>query len=464
MTSEAPRAVTPTPPSGPRGIAALRSLERLRVDFLAELGRLHDAYGDVCLISGAGQRYLVLFHPDDVERVHVGAAASVRKGFAIRRARRLLGNGIITSEGEFHGSQRRIVHPCLQRRRVAGYAADMVAETDRVVDDFPAAGGEVDLERAMGNIGLGIIGRTMLGVDLRGDAAVVYRALDVARGQFAATLAPLAPVTSLLPLPGPLAFRSARRTLRRVVGEAIDSRQRAGTADDDPDLLDLLLASRDDAGRPMPRRQVVDEALTMVLAGHETVANTLAWTLHLLGRHPELRERLVDEVDSVLGGATPTAEDAERLPWVRAAFLETLRLYPQCYSMTRTALEPIDCPHVRIERGWEIIVPQWTIHRDPRWWPDPERFDPTRFLDAAPGRATGDRPKYAYFPFSGGRRACIGQPFSMLEGVMVLARLLQRVELAPVAASPQPSPHAVFTLWPGSFRMHATPRASAATA
>jgi len=439
------------------------------VDLLDELARLHAAHGDICMVAGAGQRLVVLWEPRDVEQVFIRDSQLVRKGFAYRRARRLLGNGLITSDGAFHLRQRRMLQPCLQPRRLTPYGEVMIEETDRTLASWPTAG-EIDIERDLGRLGLAVIGRTLFDRDLSADATGVYDAVEVARRQFVGSLAPLAPLAQRLPLPSTLAFRRARHTLRGVVEAAIDARDGRDekALREAPDLLSLLLTARDEDDAPMPRRQLVDEALTNLLAGHDTIANTLTWTSWLLANHPEIADRLAAEADAVLGGPagrTPTVEDVASLPYARAVFLETLRLYPQCYSMTRTTLEPIDLPSgTRLERGWEVLIPQWSIHRDARWWPDPERFDPARFLDApgCPRSAPADSdelPRLAFFAFGAGRRVCIGQAYSMMEGVLVLARLAQRVRLTPAADGTGAHPHAMFTLWPGPVRLHVETRA-----
>lgn len=428
--------------------------EGLRLDLLDTLSSLHEQYGDVCCVAVAGQRIVILFDPDDVQHVYVKAAASVRKGFAFRRARRLLGNGLITSDGELHLRQRRTLQPCLQPRNLSPYASIMVEEVDRAIERWQD-GGIIDVEAEMNRLGLAIIGRTMFSVDLSAASTGVHAAIKVARNQFVASLHPLAPIAHALPLPSSLQFRAARKLLRTLIVDAVNDRI-SNPDPDASDLLSLLIEARGDADHPMSMRQLVDEALTMLLAGHDTIANTLTWALHTLAQHPDERVEVERHVDDVLDGRAPEVGDVERLDLVRAAFLETLRLYPQCYTMTRTALEQIECPNVTIRPRWEIMVPQWSIHRDPRWWESASTFQLSRF--AGDARATH---RYAYFPFGGGRRVCIGQAFSMMEGSLVLGRLMQRCRFEQLADAPPVVPQTLFTLFPGSINMRVTHRVTA---
>ncbi len=446
---------SPTRTNGPRGLAALRTLERLRVDLLAELARLQEHWGDTCLIKGAGQHMVVLFDPVDVEHVMVRSATSVRKGFAYRRTRRIFGDGLLTSDGETHLHARRTLQPCLQPRRLPAYTESILDAIDTGIDEMHAPA-VVDVEHAMARVGLDAIGRTLLGVrfdELHADG--VLEAVKVGRDGFVDLLTPWAPATLALPTRSARRMRRAIRTLRSAAAHVLDTHQSADGHDDVRDFVDLIDAGVDEHGRPFSRVRRIDEVVTAMLAGHDTVSGTLTWLLHELAQAPELQTRLAAEVEGVCGPRRPTPEDVEAMPLVRGALLETLRLYPQCYSMTRTALETFELPSgQRVQRGWELLIPQWSIHRDARFWPEPDRFDPTRFVDvpgcprSAPA-ASPELPRLAYFPFGAGRRVCIGQAYSMLEGSLTIARLLQRVRVSPAAGGRVPSRNAVFTLWPG---------------
>lgn len=448
---------TPLPnrSDGPRGLAALRTLERLRVDLLPELGRLQEQWGDTCHIAGAGQHMVVLFDPVDVEHVMVRSAAQVRKGFAYRRTRPIFGDGLLTSDGETHLHARRTLQPCLQPRRLPTYVDAMLDAIDDGIDSLTVPG-TVDVEHAMARIGLDAIGRTLLGArfdETRADE--VLDAVKVGREGFVGLLTPWAPAVHAMPIRSARRMRRSIRVLRGAAAHVLDSHQPADGHDDVRDFVDLLDAGVDEHGRPFTRERRIDEVVTAMLAGHDTVSGTLTWLLHELAQAPDLQTQLAEQIAGVCGARRPTPDDVDAIPLVVGSLLETLRLYPQCYSMTRTALESFDLPSgLRVERGWELLVPQWSIHRDARHWPVPDRFDPMRFVDA-PGcprsspAASPDLPRMAYFPFGAGRRVCIGQAYSMLEGTLTIARLLQRVRVSPAPGGRAPSRNAVFTLWPG---------------
>src|SRR5437588_935435 len=245
-------------------------------------------------------------------------------------------------------------------------------------------------------------------------------------------------------IPPPLSrIRGAMHTIDDVVRSVIDARLAGDEAPTEDDLLGLLLAARDEDGRALSRTQVRDEVVTMVLAGHETTANGLAWLWYLLAQHPDARARLYAEVDDVLGGRTPTADDAERLVWTTACFQEAMRLYPPAWVLEREAVVADELDGYRIPKRSTVIFPVILIHRDPRWWPNPETFDPTRFL----GERAAQSHRGAYLPFGAGRRACVGANFALMEATLIAAMVSQRVTLDLVPGAPV-KPEATVTLRP----------------
>jgi cytochrome P450 len=444
-----------TPP-GPRnalfGLPLSRSLRR---DRLGSLKRLAEAYGDIAAFKVGPQRFVLLNHPDYVEDVLVTRARLFKKGQALERAKRLLGEGLLTSEGDLHRRQRRLAQPAFHKQRIAAYADTMVAHAQRTAARW-RDGETLDISSEMNRLTLTIVGETLLGADVEADAGGVRDALTTVFEAFPMTMSPFAPLLERLPLPVVRRYHRAQAALDTLIYRIIDERR--GTPDDRGDLLSMLLLARDDEedGGRMSDAQLRDETLTIFLAGHETTANALAWTWHLLAHHPDVEERLHQEIDAVLDGRPGSAEDVPRLPYTRWVLAESMRLYPPAWAVGRRAIEDVEIGGYTIPKGTVVLFSQYLLHRDARFFPDPNRFDPDRWL---PERQK-TRPKFAYFPFGGGTRICIGEPFAWMEGILVLATLagrwrMESLEIGPVAFQP------ALTLRPArGIRMRARQRRS----
>ncbi len=407
-----------------------------------------EGYGDVVRIRPLGRPIISLRSPDHLRHVLVSNQDNYRKSFQYRLlAVGGLGRGLLTNEGDAWTKQRRLIQPMFAKRHLGQFAEHMTAAISdwRTSIEAKPEGEVLDVAAQMNALALDVVGRALFGSQLQGQSERLRPAvLAGLRGGTAAARLQLvvsAPrwvidAGAWLLYHAPLPLRSLRSlrdglvTIATVVDELIATRE--GTQEGDPsDLLGLLLASRDEDGRPMDRRQVRDELVTFMLAGHETTANGLAWMWHLLDQSPEARERLVAEVDEVLGDRPPTAEDAERLPWTSACFQEALRLRSPVWVMEREAVAEDEVGGYRIPKGSTIIVPIHLVHHDPRLWPEPERFDPTRFLP----EHVHDHTRGAYMPFGAGRRVCIGAGFAIMEATLITAMIAQRLsfELAPGA-------------------------------
>jgi cytochrome P450 len=421
-------AATPEPPGPGRGIPG-RTLLAFRGDPLAFLTRVHRRHGDVALFRIGPRRMYLLGHPDHVQDVLVTRHRNFIKSLALQRSRALLGEGLLTSEGELHLRQRRMAQPAFLRRRVDAYGAAMAGFAERA-DAGWTDGGTLDAAREMNRLTLAIAGRTLFGAEVRHEADEIGRALDDALGLFSRLSNPFAFLLDRLPVPGTLRMRRARErldaTIYRMIAEA---RARGGPAERG-DLLSLLLSARDDEGDggAMTDEQLRDEALTLFLAGHETTANALAWTWHLLGHSPEAESRLHAELADVLGGRTPAPDDVPRLPYARAVLAESMRLFPPAWAIGREPLEDFEIGGYTVRAGTVVLMSPWVTHRDPRFFPDPDRFLPGRWT---PEMEAGLH-RYAYFPFGGGPRKCIGEHFAWLEATLVLATLAQRWRLRPL--------------------------------
>jgi cytochrome P450 len=421
-------------PPGPRGRLLTGHLREFRGDRLAFYVRCARDFGDVVALRFVSRRVYLVSHPDLIESVLVAQARKFIKHFALRLNPLVFGNGLLTSEGDFWLRQRRLIQPAFQRQRLAAFAPDMVAAAERLLAGW-TPGRTVDVDAEMMRLTLDITGRTLFGADVTGDAAGVGQALRVLQESFLALFTSLVPVPPWLPTPTNLRLRRAVHSLDAILYRLIAARRSAGG--DRGDLLSLLLHARDEEdGRGMSDRQVRDEAMTLFLAGHETTALALSWTWYLLGHHPQVEERLVEEWRQVLGGRNPTFDDLPRLRYTEQVLLESLRLYPPAPAIGREALAPCTVGGYRVPRGTTILMSPWVVHHDPRWYDRPGEFLPERWADEG-----AQRPRYAYFPFGGGPRLCIGAGFAMTEAALVLATLGQRYRLALVPDHP-------VALWP----------------
>jgi cytochrome P450 len=430
--------------------------ERMRRDRLGTLERLAKEFGDIVAFRVGRQLYVLLNHPDYVEDVLITRARLFKKGRALERARGLLGDGLLTSEGDFHRRQRRLAQPAFHKQRIAGYADAMISHAQRMADRW-RDGETLDVSAEMNRLTLMIVGETLFGTDVEDDAAGVREALTTVFEAFPITMSPLVALLEHLPLPVMRRYERAQGHLDRLIYRMIEDRRRSSS--DRGDLLSMLLLASDDEGdgTGMSDRQVRDEAMTIFLAGHETTANALAWTWLLLGRNQGVERRLHDELDSVLDSRPPTADDVARLPYARMVLAEAMRCYPPAWAIGRRALAEFEIGGYTIPQGTVVLVSQYLMHRDVRFFPEPDRFDPDRWL---PERVKV-RPKYSYFPFGGGTRVCIGESFAWTEGILVLATLAQRWQLESVDRRSVPM-QAVITLRPaGGIRMRTVRRPTA---
>jgi cytochrome P450 len=426
-----------TYPPGPKGaLPGLQFLSFTR-DPLGFLTGAARRYGDVVYFDGLSDDFYLLNHPEYVKDVLVTHNASFMKGRGLQRAKRLLGEGLLTSEPPLHRRQRRLAQPAFHKQRVGAYASLMVEYAIKLERERWQEGRALDAAQEMMHLTLAIVGRTLFGTETEAEAEEVREALSASMASFARFMMPFAEMLGRLPLPANRRFEQSRARLDRIIYRIIEERRASG--EDRGDLLSMLLNAQDEEGdgRGMTDEQLRDEAMTIFLAGHETTANALAWTWYLLSQNPEAEATLHAELEEVLAGRPPTAEDLPRLRYTEMVFTESMRLYPPAWILGRRALEDYEVGGHRIPRGALVILSPYVMHRDPRYFHDPERFDPERWTPEA--RAA--RPQFSYFPFGGGPRRCIGEGFAWMEGVLVIATLAQRwrLRLAPgQRVEPQP--------------------------
>lgn len=442
----------PGPASWVPGAAFLK-FRRDPLRFFTDLQR---QYGDIATFTFGPQRVYLVSHPDWIEDVLVTSAKKFQKGVALQRAKRLLGEGLLTSEGKQHLKQRRTIQPLFHRQQVQRFADSMVKHAVRWRDSID--GGAIDMTSEMAGLTLSIVGETLFSSNVQADTDEVREALDGAVQSFSLAFLPGLELLERLPLPAFVRLRHARERLDRVIHRVIDEqRLLAAESDGAPlhNLVSMLLAARDPenpAEPGMSDQQIRDEAMTIFLAGHETTANAMAWTWFLLAQHPEVERALLDELTRELNGRAPTVEDVPRLEYTRAVIAESMRLYPPAWTMGRRAIEAHTIGGHTIAPGSLVILSQWVVHRDPRWWSEPERFAPDRWMKAD---AAAGRPKYSYFPFGGGSRICIGESFAWTEAILLLATIAPRWSFA-LASAPRLDPR--ITLRPNGLRMQPVPR------
>ena len=429
------------PPPGPRGRAALEGLRELRQSPLTFLCRVAAQYGDLVRYPVGPWEFYVATHPDHVGRVlQENQRAYSKDTFQYNLLKTVTGNGLLTSDGAFWLRQRRLAQPAFHHRRVEALDALITAATVDMLEDWERAAARaepIDVTAAMMQVALRIVGQALFSIDIREEADALAQAVLVVLDHIVERARTLGLAPDWLPTARNRCFRDALNALDRVVYATIAQRRRAGGGNHD--LLAMLLAARDEeTGEGMSDRQVRDEVMTLLIAGHETVASALAWTWYLLAQAPEVERKLHAEVDAVLGGRPPSATDLPRLAYTRQVFEEALRLYPPAWIITRKTLAADTLGGYHIPAGALVILSPYVTQRRPDLWEGPETFDPERF---APARAAG-RPRFAYFPFGGGARLCIGNYFALVEAQLIIASVAQRfrLRLAPdQVVEPEPS-------------------------
>lgn len=398
----------------------------LRRDLLGFLTRCARQYGGVAFFRFMHIPVVLLSNPADIESVLITNSAKFVKSRDYRALANVLGEGLVTSEGDTWRRQRRLMQPAFYRQSILGYAQVMVDCTERHIAAWQD-GASFDVHQQMMRLTLEIVARCLFGADVSSHAGAVGEALQVVMEDFNdyARLAMLLPRWLGLPV-----FSKMGRAVRRLdaaLYSIIRERRAAPGNGDSGDLLSLLLKAQDESGGAMDDRQVRDEAMTLFLAGHETTALALSWTWYLLGRNPEAQAKLAEELAQVLAGRAPTPDDLPRLRYTDMVLKESMRLYPPAWGIGREAREPFEAGGYRLRAGTNVFISQWVTHRDPRFFPDPERFDPERWRDDPVRRGT--LPRFAYFPFGGGPRVCIGAGFAQMEAALILATIARRFRL-----------------------------------
>lgn len=413
---------------------------------------LHRTYGNIAHYSFLGTPIVFVNEPEYIHEILINQASSFVKERTVRRMKVLLGEGLITSDDPIHMRQRKIAAPAFHRHRIAAYA-DQIVTIAASVREHWQPGETIDVSSAMMSLSLEIVARTLFDTEVTADIRSINDEVNIIMSLYNLIIA-LPRLESYLhwPLPGVSKFRRSRDRLNTIVDRIIRQRREEMAADpsrgDRGDLLSMLIASRYEpteaaASEGMSDEQIRDEVLTIFLAGYETVANALAWTWYCLSQNPEAEATLHAELDTVLGDRLPTLADYPSLRYTEQVFAESMRLYPPAWAMGRRSTKPIVLGPYRIPAGAHFFFSQYIMHRSAEYFPSPLRFDPTRHTT----EAKASRPKFAYFPFGGGGRQCIGESFAWMEGVLTIAAIASRWRLTYLGTTP-PVPQAKITLRP----------------
>ncbi|MFL6196743.1 MAG: cytochrome P450 [Thermoanaerobaculia bacterium] len=441
---------------GPPGYPIIGALPQVLKDPLPFLSRMVRDYGDVVHLGGVGpQKFFLVTHPRDIEHVWKTHHRNYVRGSNFEMLRPLGGRGLFLSEGDAWRTQRRLLQPAFHATRLMAMVEAVNASIAERLERWRTRlrpGEPLDVEREMMDLMIEVAAKTLFGTDLAGDTATIHETITTAFSILHRKVLSAVPFPWWVPFPSHLRFLRAVAGLDEVVYRILAGRRRGGILGDD--VLSTLLSVRDEAGEPMPDLQIRDEVVTMLVAGHESTGSSLSWTFDLLSRHPQVARRVEEELAEVLGGRVPGFQDLADLPYLAMVFKESLRLYPPFWMLTRTPLADDELGGYRIPAGSILMFSSYVTHRRPDFWPNPEAFDPERFT---PERSEG-RPQFAYYPFGGGPRVCIGARLGEMQAMLVLATVLQRYTLHALAGR-RVEPAAMLSLRPkGGLWMTLHPR------
>lgn len=397
-----------------------RSFRKDATAFITKMSKL----GDVSGFRLGNIPVFLINHPDLIRDLLVTNHHKFVKGRALQQAKRLVGEGLLTSEKEFHLRQRRMIQPSFHRTRIAEYAKAMIEFGEKMSGEW-RDGETVDIDKEMMRLTLWIVGKTLFGANVEDDAAEVGKAMTTIISMFNFILLPYSEYLEKLPLPPVKKLKNARKTLDEVIYKIIETRRDSG--EDNGDLLSMLLNAQDEeTGGTMTDKQVRDECLTLFLAGHETTANAMAWTFYLLSQNLEAEAKFHAELDEVLGKNALTPDVYGKLKYTEQVFAESMRLFPPAWTIGRLATETHEFDGYKVPPKSLVLASQYVMHRDPRFWEKPDEFLPERW-EMLSIKEAGN--KFIYFPFSKGVRSCIGESFAWMEGVLLLAILGRKWKL-----------------------------------
>lgn len=413
-------------PAGAKGLPFVGNMVDFARDPVGFVSHLKNEYGDVAAFSLMGAKSVLISDPKDIDRVlqETGKRYSNGKqgvGYALET---VLGNGLVRSEGDFWKRQRKLMAPAFHHQSIKQYNDLIVSHTQDMLAAWRGRG-ELDVHQEMMTLTQRIIMAALFAVDVSENTGKASEAFDAMMHGIGAEMTGIeAVLPRFIPTPSRSRVTEGVNYINELLLDIIEQRRRDGSGK--PDLLTMLMDARDDDGQPMSTEQLLDEIRTLYLAGHETTATTLSWTWLLLSRNPEIYARVMAEVDRVLAGRAPTAEDVPQLAYCNAVIKESLRCYPVAWITRRVALEEVEIGGYKIAAGTSVFLSPWVVHHDERWYAEPESFMPERWLK----EKSALPPREAYLPFGGGPRVCIGNGLAMMESVLILATMLQQYRVA----------------------------------
>ena len=429
-------------PPGPKGLPVAGSLFEYYRDMLGFLLRVRTEYGEIAYYKLGSRKMYLLSDPEHIKDVLVTHNRNFTKSRALKRAKIVLGEGLLTNEGVSHIKQRKLIQPIFHHKRIRGYGDTMAGYAHRMGEKW-GDGAVLDIHKEMMRLTLAIVSKTLFGADVESESDEIGKSLTHLVNLFPRLIFPYSEYLDKLPLPGNKRCYDAIDHLDKIIYRLIDERRNSSTKKED--LLSMLLEAGDEGenGDGMSDKQLRDEALTLFLAGQESTANSLTWAFYLISQHPEVEKKIHEETVRVLDGRLPTLQNLGKLSYTQKVFKEALRLYPPAWAVVRRAIEDYQVGGYVIPAGADIFMSQYVVHRDPRFYKDPLAFDPDRWT----ADFESALPQFAYFPFGGGPRRCIGEPFAWMEGVIIIATIVSkwRMRLVP---NQRIVPHALITIRP----------------
>jgi len=423
-----PVAIQARPP-GPKPHFPIGNFPLAHADPLATFEQWTREFGDIFYYRAGWLRVYFLNHPDFVEEVLVNQYQNFRKDRVVRNTRWIFGDGLLTNEGQPWLRQRRIIQPAFHRQHISGYASTMTSYAREFMQGWKD-GDTRDIHQDMMRLTLKVVAKLLFDLEVDEESEKIAHSLNTLIGQGAGGRMIFPPFLRYMPLPAMAQVRRAARQLDAIAYRMIRERRTNGHMNGD--LLSLLMQARDEDGSGMTDKQLRDEAITFLLAGHETTALSLSWALYLVSLHPEIEQKLHQELQQVLDGRAPEFADMPRLTYTERVIKEAIRLYPPGWAVARTALRNCEIGGYRLGRGDNVVISQWCMHRDARFFSDPLKFDPDRWS----AERVQVVPKYAYFPFGAGPRGCVGQSFAMMEAILLLATIAQHFRFTVVRDHP----------------------------
>jgi cytochrome P450 len=412
-------------PPGPKGHFILGSLPEVRADPLEFLSNCAHEYGEIVHYRIVNNHAFLLNHPDTIESVLSTHSRNFVKGKVYRANKQLFGNGLLTSEGAEWQSHRRMIQPAFHRENIDSYGETIVASTQQLLDSW-RDGETYDICEELKRLGLEIVAKVLFSTDISQQTHEIRDAIGIVWEQFTARVNAGLLIPEWIPTPQNIRLGRAIQQMERILGQIMQEHRQDHK--NTGDLLHMLLQAKDEHGAPMDDRQILDEVKTLIVAGHETGALTLTWAFFLLSQHPEIEAIFQEELRTVLDGRAPTVEDLPRLRYTEMIIKESMRLYPTVWGLSRVALNDIEIGGYRIPAGASLVTSQWVTHHDPRYFEKPNEFNPARWEPETANRL----PRFAYFPFGGGPRRCIGHAFAMMELILILAMVSQKFHFVPV--------------------------------